>query len=379
VLIILDASSAWSRGILRGFAGVAHERGWTLLHYHPTADLDWLAREWKPDIAILPPGYHQQITPVIRREQLICVNCDRTTEGIASVCVDEQKIAGIALAHLVNKGIRRVTSFRFSESQFAVEREKYFYEAAAENSVHIEPGWWVDNAEPSRHLEDAGELVRWLKGLPKPCGVFAACDAWARVVARYCRVSEIRIPDEIALIGVDNDTIECELTAPPLSSIAIPWRTLGQEAADLTHRALAGMPIEGKRVVVAPLDAIARRSTDVLAVADSLVVKTVGWICDNADRRLTVPAVCRAVGTSRQRLERRFRAVLGRTVMQEIRRAHVETAKRLLSNTSLGLPRVAELSGFTNPVLLSVAFRREVGVPPGVYRRRLQSVQPGDD
>ncbi len=203
-----------------------------------------------------------------------------------------------------------------------------------------------------------------------------AGPAWLRAIVAW---RKLRIPDEIALLGVDNDTIECELTSPPLSSVAVPWRTLGQEAADLVYRALAGMPITGKRVVISPLDVVARRSTDVLAVTDPLVIRTVGWICENADRRLTVPAVCRAVGTSRQRLERRFHAVLGRTVMQEIRRAHVEIAKRLLSTTSLDLPKIAQVSGFTNQVLLSVAFRRETGLPPGAYRRRFHGMHLDDD
>jgi LacI family transcriptional regulator len=358
---------------------VAHERGWTLLHYHPTADLEWLLREWKPNVAVLPPGYFGQLSPEMRKHKLLSVNSDRTTEGIASVCVDEQKIADVACSHLLSKGLKNLATFRFDNSPFAAAREQQFRETAVSSGGKVAQGWWADNAVPPRDTEDAAGIATWIKSLPKPCGIFACCDSWARVVARYCRVADARIPDEIALIGVDNDTIECELTSPPLSSVAVPWRTLGQETADLVYRELGGMPTAGKRVVVSPLDVVARRSTDVLAVTDPLVVKTVRWICENADRRLTVPHVCGAVGTSRQRLERRFRAVLGRTVMQEIRRAHVEIAKRLLSNTSLDLPKIAQMSGFTNQVLLSVAFRRESGLPPGAYRRRFQGIHLDDD
>ncbi len=298
VLIVLDASAGWSRGALRGFAGVAHERGWTLLHYHPTADLEWLISEWKPDVAVLPPGYFAHLSPEIRKHKLISINSDRTAEGIASVCVDEQKIANVACAHLLSKGLSTLTTFRFSGSPFAVARDQHFHAAAAAAGAQLVQDWWIDNADPPRSAEDAAAIANWVKSLPKPCGIFACCDPWARVVARYCRVADVRIPDEIALVGVDNDTIECELTSPPLSSVAVPWRTLGQEAADLVHRALGGTPTNGKRVVISPLDVVARRSTDVLAVTDPLVVKTVGWICDNADRRLTVPHVCGAVGSS---------------------------------------------------------------------------------
>jgi LacI family transcriptional regulator len=184
----------------------------------------------------------------------------------------------------------------------------------------------------------------------------------------------VRIPEDVALVGVDNDTMECELVAPPLTSVAVPWRTVGQQAAHLVQRALAGETIAGERIVIPPVDVIARRSSDVLAIDDPLVVSAVTWICEHADRRLTVPSVARAVSVTRQRLERRFRAVLGRTVMQEVRRAHIELAKRLLSTTRLDLSRIARQSGFTSAALLSVAFRNETGVPPGAFRRRFQGL-----
>jgi LacI family transcriptional regulator len=221
--------------------------------------------------------------------------------------------------------------------------------------------------------------MAWLKGLPKPCGIFAGCDSWARVVARYCKVCGIRIPEEVALIGVDNDLVECEIQSPPLSSVAVPWRAVGHEAARLVQLALAKKAIAGRKVIVPPLDVIARRSTEVLAIDDPLVAEAVRWICDNAGRRISVAAVVRATATSRQRLERRFRAELGRTIMQEVRRARVNTAKQLLITTSLELSKVAKLSGFATPALFSVAFTRELGQSPSNYRRAFRLLQVDED
>jgi LacI family transcriptional regulator len=116
-----------------------------------------------------------------------------------------------------------------------------------------------------------------------------------------------------------------------------------------------------------------------LAIEDELVASAVRWIHANADRRLTVPMVARAVGGGRQRLERRFRAVLDRTVQEEVRRAHVEAAKELLATTRAPLNDVAKKSGFTNAALLNAAFQREVGMPPGVYRRRARPEIETDD
>ena len=379
VLVVLGTSAAWSRGILRGFTAVAHEHGWNLLHYHPSADLEWLAREWAPAVAVLGPEVEGPWPRGLGSCGRVSVNADRTSEGVASVCLDEEEIANIAVAHLLSKGLRNLTTFRFGPWPFAVTRERHFCERASAAGVRMAPGWWVDAAEPPRNVEDPAAMAAWLRGLPKPCGVFACADAWARVVARYARTTGLRVPEDVAIVGVDNDAIECELTAPPLSSVAIPWRTVGQSAASLVRLFLAGGDIAGRRIVVSPAHVVTRRSSDAIAISDMVVGSAVAWIHRHADTRVTVPEVARAVGSTRQRLDRRFRSVLGRTVLHEIRAAHVEAAKRLLSTTRLELPEVAAQSGFTNAALLNVAFRRVVGEPPGAYRRRVRALSRDED
>jgi LacI family transcriptional regulator len=221
-------------------------------------------------------------------------------------------------------------------------------------------------------------MVSWLSRLPKPCGIFTCCDSWTRVVARYAKVASLRIPEDLPLVGVDNDVLECELVAPHLSSVAVPWQTLGRSAASLVHQSLSGAPIWGKRIVISPVGVVVRGSSDIAAVDDPLVLCALHWIREHANGRLTVPMVARGVSASRQRLERRFRAVLGRSVLGEIRRARVELAKNFLSNTSMVLPEIAKRSGFTNAALLTVAFRRELGLPPASYRR-LVRMGSGED
>lgn len=369
--MILDTSLAWSRGILRGFAGIAHERGWELLHYHPGTDLQWLVDEFEPKVAILGPSHRGPWPALLSSCISVAANRDYSAEGIASVCLDEKLVSELALDHLKSRALRHVTAFRFNDAPFAVFRERYFYKACAGTGVEIAPGWWSDSPVPSE--EHPAGIKAWLKGLPRPCGVFTCCDTWGRIVARYARAAGLRIPEDLALVGVDNDTIECELIAPPLSSVAVPWLSMGEKVAQLVQRGLAGERISGERVVVEPLEVVARRSSHTLAIEDSTVRAAVAWIQTNTDRRVTVPMVAEAVNTTRQRLERRFRAHLGRTVMQEVRRAHVEAAKRLLSTTHLTLPEIAQRTGFTNPALLNEAFRREVDLTPGEYRRRARA------
>jgi LacI family transcriptional regulator len=370
VLIALSTSAEWSRGILRGFMAAARECGWMPLHYQPSADLCRLTKDWAPAAAVIGPELSPaSLEPQFGPASLVSVTVDRTADRIASVCLDEQAIAEIALEHLLATGLKQLSTFRLDDTGCAVARERAFTSGARAEGARVSVGWGSDDAPPHHRGEEPADVLAWLHALPKPCGVFACTDSWARTLARYAQVARLRIPEDLAIIGVDNDVLQCELTSPLLSSVMIPWQQVGIAAAKLVHDALSGRPIAGQRIVISPVAVVARRSSDVLAVEDAVVVRAVRWIRSNADRRVTVPMVARAVGGGRQRLERRFRKVLDRSVLEEIRRAHVEVAKRLLATTASGLTDVAKQSGFTNAALLSVAFQRELGMPPGAYRR----------
>ncbi len=377
VLLVLDSSAAWSRGTLRGFARVADEQGWELLHYHPAANLEWLAAALPPSAAVMGPSFSGPWPERLRQCVSVAINADRCAEGIASVLLDEARITDLAVSHLLARGFRNLTTFRFGS--WGVMRERRFREGAAKLGAHLEPDWGSDAVPPLRGEEDPAAIMAWLSRLRKPCGIFALCDAWARMLARYARAANLRVPEDVALVGVDNDTFECEITAPPLSSVAVPWRSVGESAAKLVQLGLRGAPIAGRRVLVKPLDVVVRRSSDAFAIENALVSAAVAWIHGHAEGRLTVPLIANAISVSRQRLERHFRRHLGRTIVEEIRRTRVEVARRLLSTTQLPLPEIAKRSGFTNSALLSVAFRREVGVPPGAYRRYARGLGDAED
>lgn len=381
VLVLLGTDGSWARGTLRGFMGYAHERHWTLLHYHPTSDLDWLLGQWSPAVVVTGPEFGPDSAKRFGEAALVSVTVDRTAEGIASVCINEERVAILAAQHLLERGLQNLTTFRFDESGFALARERAFVEHSSASGAHVPTGWGDASFAPEERAENPEAMIAWLRGLPMPCGVFTCTDGWGRSVARWAREAGLRVPEDVAIIGADNDVLECELIHPALSSVMIPWEIVGRETASLVRTALGRASIAGKRVLVAPTAVVSRRSTDLLAIEDDLVARAVAWIREHADRRLTVPMVARAVGGGRQRLERRFRRALDRTIQEEIRSAHVELAKRLLATTKVSLSEIAQSSGFTSASLLNSAFQREVGTPPGAYRRRVQKRhgKPDDD
>jgi LacI family transcriptional regulator len=377
VLAILNMGTGWSRGVLRGFMAAAHERRWTVLHFPPPVDLDALVEKFAPAAILIGPDSGKVPLGHATKIPIVSVALDLSSEGILSVCPDEERIGVLALEHLLATGLRQVSTFCLDGSQFGVARARAFAAGARQAGIRVAVGWGSEEAPRAWRGEDADGLIQWLLGLPKPCGLFACADHWARIVARYVRLAGLRVPDDIALLGVDNDVVECELLSPALSSVMVPWQELGNHAARVVQRALNGQKVERQRWLSPPIAVAARRSTELFAIEDVLVAKALRWIRQNAHERLNVPMVAAAVGGGRKRLERRFRRALDRTVQEEIRRARVETAKGLLQTTRASLPEIAKQSGFSNAALLSVAFKREVGMPPGSYRRRVHGALAG--
>lgn len=318
--MVLGTDGAWARGILRGLTAAAHERGWVLLPYHPLADFSWVDTDQGPLVAVVGPDLPEPIAR-LGSEAVVSVTVDRSADGIASVCLDEKRIAKLALEHLVATGLRHVTTFRFDESPFALARERAFIDHARAAGVSFCAGWGAEEFKPLQGRESPAGMTAWLRALPKPCGVFTCVDGWARPVARYAREAGLRVPEDLALIGADNDELECGMLSPPLSSVIIPWQEVGRKAATFVGRALAKQSIVGARTVVSPFAIAARRSSDALAIHDPLVAQAVTWIRAHTAQKPTVTVLANVMGMTRPQLEQRFRRELDRTVQEEIQRA----------------------------------------------------------
>ncbi|HEY2405263.1 MAG TPA: substrate-binding domain-containing protein [Polyangiaceae bacterium] len=369
VLVLLNTNAAWSRGIVRGLITAARELGWTLLQHHPSDDVSWLIQAWTPAAIVIGPG--QDLRALGDRSMVVSAAADRTADGIASVCVDEQAIARLAADHLLATGLRNMAVFRRWEYDFALEREAAFLARVSSAGVRVAPGCRFEGPRANRE-DDYAPVLAWLRGLPKPCGVFACTDFWGKGVALCARAAGIRIPEDVAIVGVDNDTLQCELVVPPLSSVLVPWRELGETTAKVVHGMIERRPQKSSRGVVSPLAVLRRRSSDVLAIQDELVANAVRFIREHVTQRVNLDMIANAVGSGRQRLERRFRRSLDRTIQDEVRRSRVDVARRFLETTDGDLREVARHSGFTNATLLNLAFQRELGMAPGAYRRRVR-------
>jgi LacI family transcriptional regulator len=229
-----------------------------------------------------------------------------------------------------------------------------------------------DASVEARLVTDEVQLIQILKGggqLPKPMGIMGCNDRAALTVLDACRPLGLRVPDDIAVLGVDDDDLVQALAYPPLSTVNTARDRVGFEAAAMLERLMSNTEPNAPRVVlVAPKGVVARRSTDATAIADMDVAEAARFIHAHAGRAISVEDVARAATVSRRQLERRFRAAMGHSLLAEITRCRVDRARQLLVDTELTLDQISRAAGFASASYFSVVFKREAGMTPQKYR-----------
>jgi len=210
---------------------------------------------------------------------------------------------------------------------------------------------------------------QWIKSLPRPCALLAANDRYAWHAIDICRANGISVPEEIAVLGVDNDVLLTEMVRPTLSSIELGAERVGFEAARMLDELMKGRSVSSRPIEIPPNGVVTRHSTDAQCIEDEVVAEASTYIRQHASEQISVQDVLDKVAMSRRNLERRFKRVMRRSLLDEIRRVHLDRAAKLLRDTSLAIPQVAEQSGFASPIRFSAVFHERMGTTPTAYRR----------
>lgn len=288
--------------------------------------------------------------------------------GYCSIVEETHAVGRMAAEHFLGRGFTRFAFCGFDHMYWSRVRQEGFTQRLTEAgyAVHL----YEPPGPPARMSWDAelSSMADWLKSLPKPIALMACNDDRAQQIAEANKAAEIRTPDEIAILGVDNDDMICELTNPPISSIALNHEEAGYEAAAQLDRQMRGRRFSAEQIYLRPTYIHIRQSTDVLATGDSVVAKAIRFIRGHAGQALSVDDVAQAVSTSRRLLERHFRQAVGSSAYQEIQRARIERACQMLIETNWSLAEIARQCGFSSPVHLGVAFKRQMGLTPQQHR-----------
>jgi LacI family transcriptional regulator len=381
VALIYDAKLPYDLKVISGIARYAQE-GAELNIY---IEEDALKRQRLPDLrswhgdGILADFDDPGVAAAVSRARLPVVGFGggygwySPQSAIPYFFSNQTAVANLAADHLLERGFRH---FAYSglyptpANLWGEERCRAFAKRVNARGFpcHIYPVVYRTTRQWNSVLASLGT---WLETLPKPVGLMAANDKRARHVLEACRTYGLHVPEEVAVIGVDNDEVLCQLSSPPLSSVEQDAKRIGYEAIALLDRLMGGEKARQRHFFIDPLGVVTRRSTDILAVEDRLVARTLTFIQSAAAKGIRVRDVVNSLAISRSTLETRFKAATGDTINTAIRRSQLQSVRRMIAETNLAMKEIAAITGFKSVQHMTTSFGKAFGRTPAKYRKAM--------
>ncbi|MFT3785480.1 MAG: DNA-binding transcriptional regulator [Tepidisphaeraceae bacterium] len=382
MVLVQTTEMACYRESIRGVNAYATFKGnWQVERVAPTVDVVGFIRQQKPDGALfgMMPSHRQFCEALDLVKHCVSVigqHFSNEVRRIPEVESDDLAVGEMAARYFREKGFQ---NFAFIGADAKWSRERWEGYERVLKAMGLSPHFMrrVEARMPGGHgwerPQYGSEVMDWIRSLPKPLAVLACNDIRGAELIDACRTASIRVPDDVAVLGVDNDDMDCEMSHPPLSSVSIPWRLCGYRSAAILDNLMEGRDVPVMRELIGPAMVVERQSTNTLAIGDEDVAAAARFIRDNAHRQIGVEDILKEVSAARRSLEKRFRDVMGRSLLEEIRKVHVERAKVLLSTTDMSMAEVAERSGFASPAWFSKTFSEIAGEAPVEFRRQTRN------
>jgi LacI family transcriptional regulator len=386
VLLLFDTSGAASRRTLRGIAKYSMLHGpWVFFREPPfyiastfghtkitrklpdtkTSDVDGV-------IAHIPHTKRwREIVPA-NVPAVISLHTVVESPNFCNFVTDDSQIGKMAAEYFIGKNFRNFAFFGYKNIFWSETRGQSFSERLAQAGFTVNILAQSGLEPMNTRFKKSGrlELGEWLLSLPKPLALMACNDDRALDVCDACKTVGLHVPHDVAVLGVDNDDLACELANPPLSSLAVNNEKAGYEAAALLDQLMAGKKSVKKQIIAIPTHIVTRQSTDIFAVADPEVVDALRFVQQHSTEDIHVDDVVKAVPLSRRVLESRFRKTIGRSILSEIRRARVQQVVQMLVETNLPISEIAKSLSYSGIEHIARYFRSEKGMSLIEYRRQ---------
>jgi len=397
VAVLIESSRSFGRGLIEGVARYSRLHGPWLMYFEPrgsdVAPPAWLS-QWDGD-GILARIDDQRMADAVLATGLPALDLrGRLPDlGLPFIGADNDEVTKMAFDHLRQRGLRQfgfcgvpageMRTLDLRRMHFAGHCEQAGFECVEYARRLAEDHRPVDRTTISSGYPavdfgaldwetEQSALAEWVHSLPKPIGIMACHDPRAYQLIDACRRAGVSVPDEVAVVGVDNDAVLCAMSNPPLTSIDTGGERIGFEAAAVLAQLMNGDAPPTEPVFLRPRLLHSRNSSDMLAIDDADISEAMRYIRDHACEGIHVADVVRHVALSRSVFERRFRQMLGRTPKAELLRVQIARASQLLADTDLPLSAIARQSGFSTEKYFSDAFLRETSLRPSAWRRRLR-------
>jgi LacI family transcriptional regulator len=378
VALVIETSSSYGRGLLSGIVRFRQTtRNWSVfLEQRDLASTfpSWLAN-WQGD-GIISRATTLELARAVASTNVPLVELtDRGQDlGFTYIWSDDAAIGKLGAEHLIDRGFQDFAFCGFDDEAWSHRREVAFQTAIQDASHQLSPSyrtsWFGENVE--QWDTQQAQIIEWLLSLPKPVAIMACNDVRGQQVLDACSRASLLVPEQVAVLGVDDDALLCQLCDPPLSSIVPNAELIGFRAAELLAQEMTGERAAVREHLIGPIGVSHRQSTDTYAVEDPEVAKALSFIRDRACAGIGVEDVARHVGVSRSTLERKLRRYSNRSPQEHIRKTQIRQAQELLVKTELPIDHIATVCGYEHPEYLHVVFRRELKMTPGEFRRDSQ-------
>lgn len=374
VALLIETSNGYSRGLLEGVIAYTKERANWSVHLTeqergapPPA---WL-KSWDGD-GIIARIETDNIGRQLKKYgvPIVDLSAARHIKGVPWADTDDRAISQLAVEHFTERGFKHLAYCGDTGFEWSNKRYGHFQTLARTAGCNVYVHQSVARYDEAFNLAtEKRRIMEWLQQLPRPVAIMGCYDFKAQQVLDACRQLNIAVPAEVAVLGVDDDRLICELSEPTLSSIIPDTKRTGYEAADLLSRMMSGEVVATEQpLITQPLGIRLRESTDTLAIEDDEVATALQYIRRHATSNIRVTDILRHVTLSRRALEHRFKKWIGHTPHEEIQRVRINRIKELLSETDLSIHQIAERTGYEYDEYMAAAFKRETGMTPTEFR-----------
>jgi LacI family transcriptional regulator len=367
--ILVNLAQEYGRQVASGVVRRLHAA--QMVYHIGEPDLQTLAAITRRCRALIVQVWNRPLLDAVRATGLPAVSVGDLPEDdrdLPCVHVDDAAVARLAAAHLHEAGMVATAFLGNGRFAFSARRANAFLKAAPAPVVEVDLAHLANDGDGWLPAEALAQLT----SLRRPAGVFCASDGYARRLVDALVDANLRVPEDIAVLGVDNDPLVCNWSRVSLSSVPLPSEAIGEQAAELLVQRLAGSTVRGGIHLHAPLPPVTRGSTDLVAIADPMLRQALGWMREHLAEQVGIDQLLCALGgrIARRTLESRFQKMLGRTPHRELTRIRVTLAKRLLSDTDLPIAVIAKRCGFSSSSHFGTVLRANERVAPQQYRRQ---------
>jgi LacI family transcriptional regulator len=382
ITLIIDLSGTPGRNLMRGIARYARLYGpWQLNHFwgdfyeSSPKKADFLANLKKnlrnSDGVIMREPYAVDFIKDLEIPAIIASAIrDAEVPTKPTILTNSRTIGKMGADYFIQKGFKNLAFCGLKKMLWSEHRQNYFEDTSRKAGLEIfKYSFTYPHRESSRDAK-LNLIARWIRRLPKPVGIMSCNDLCGKFIVDSCRGNSIAVPQEVAVLGVDNDDILCDLTYPPLSSIELNTERGGFEAAALLDKIIKGVEVDTKTIVIEPVGVQERQSTDIVAFDDKIVSDVLSFIKNNAQRPLQVVDILNEFNISRRSLYTKFNNSVGTGVYEQIRKIRVEKICKMLVETNKSVKEIAFEFGFHSVDHIARFFRKEKGITPTQYRSK---------